>query len=238
MSLDPDQELTDGQAAPKPVNIETYGEEIREYFLNRSDQMHFQIRSPLSCQKFFSGRSDGIREITETQNQLVVTFSERQDKLLEFKRFAVGSAYCFQANYETRTDGVKSFHLALSSDISVGADTAAQLYREKVQHVAVKFDRARSKFNLEEVYQDIASSTLRFIVQELDDGLHKANVYFNAEPTKDPRYEDAKIYVMESIQTILSIVRELHLSFSSNGKLSQPLKSLALSLFQSLDNSR
>ena len=209
-----------------PAAVETYGDERRESYLNRSDCLTFRVSDGTLEHRFFgNGRPDAVKEVVENAGagSLDVVFGMRPDHCVKHLagRDATTGVFTYETHFNGRTDGVKSLHIALraSTDaktaaIDVGADSATSLYREKIHHMAVKFDPDAAPHRLIEAYQDFAAGTLR-IVAEADELGHRATVTFNvAVPNDDDQYERARVIMMGLVQHLLVLKRDLYINLA------------------------
>lgn len=230
--------------------MEKYENETRESFLDRADHLTFRIDDGTTQHSFFeSGRPDKMREAIISHNNdvaLTLLYQGRCDNCVRYSR-SVTVQQCreYEAFFADHPNRLASVHMVLSShqSIEVGSDSPTSVYRDKVLHIALKYTPQKAG-DFVEVYQDIAAHSLRVVVHQ--ENLGKKTVMFdNHTPTEDPLYESAKALVLQAVQQIVGLEREVYLNyFPTRGTETQEelvalqhqrLHDLSSSLFRSLD---
>jgi hypothetical protein len=201
------------------ANVEHYGDETRETYLNRGDHLSFRVDNGVNEHRFFeNGRADRVKQVLENRQEQtrVVRYSLRQDGCTELAReLDKGSnAATYKASFDGRPDGIKTICLALkaSTSIDVGSDSASSLIREKMLHAAVQFDPEVAPGRFYEAYQDQLARTLRVTVQDDEFGKRNTTLFHNDEATDDARYETAKVIVMRCVKLVVALERELYVN--------------------------
>jgi hypothetical protein len=71
------------------ANVEHYGDETRETYLNRGDHLSFRVDNGVNEHRFFeNGRTDKVKQVLENRQEQtrVVRYSLRQDGCTELAR--------------------------------------------------------------------------------------------------------------------------------------------------------
>ena len=242
-----------------PAVVETYGEQVRQSFLDRPDKLHFRIQDTDEVLRLFGhGRGDNVREVEESRGKRHIVFAERQDLLVDYTKQTLvesevgneeSTTECYTYKYSGKT--LKSTHISLRPNqcFDLGADTPAVIFRQKALHIALKFNETEAEENphrMIEVLQDQNEHSMRIIVQK-EDGYSKETLHFdNDTPNDSDVYLTAKQMIAQFIQQFVEVERELFLSLpefvpgetdaEAVEKQRQRLQHLAKSLFTSIDD--
>jgi hypothetical protein len=199
-----------------PANVERYGDEVRETFLDRIDKLTFRVDDGGLEHRFFeNGRPDKVKQILENRklHTRQVLYSLRSDGCTEFtrERDQSSGAVVYRATFADRSDGVTAILLALraGNELDVSVDSAVSLIREKMLHAAVRFNADVSLGRVAEAYQDQDARELRVTVRDDAFGKKTNLTFSNDQPTEDPRYEAAKVAIMKGMKQVVALEREL-----------------------------
>lgn len=212
----------------QPAIVERHGDEIRESYLDRDDRLSFRVDNGTVEHRFFSnGRPDSVKEVVEDRGaqKVHIKFGMRAKDgcvSLAFYPHTGSNSWVYDVFYSDRPnhDGLLSVSIATrNGPLNVMKDSAGSVFRTNLAHIAVKQNPdVRAEFKKttvqqpKEIYQDLLGRRMRLTVIDEKTYGDRTLSFSNDEPTDDDRYTESKIQLLELLESLVDLQREIYVN--------------------------